>query len=351
MSFLKSYPQIKIIQELAKRKKAKIYLVGGFLRDHLLGVKKQDFDFSVEKDALKIARSFANKIKGAYVLLDEERKCARVVKKQKGEIYTFDFADFRAKTFSLDLSHRDFTINTLSVDLQDIGKETEIEDVIKDRKAAIKALKSKKIIMTSVRVFKEDPLRMMRAFSLRAVLGFKIDKKTKEQIKKDVNLICNVSYERIREELFKILKSSSAAATLKEMDSISLLEKIIPQLRIMFDCKQGGYHHLDVWLHSLETVAKVEELVEELRGDQEVQKYLDEPISAQHPRISLIKFAALVHDIGKPDTRKKEKERLSFHGHERVGEKFVREISRMMVFILYLSVVLNLIYSTDGQLK
>ena len=78
----------------------------------------QDMDFALEKSALKVAKSFANKIKGAYILLDEERQCARVAKKRNGQLLTFDFADFRAKTLRGDLKKRDFTVNTLCLDLK-----------------------------------------------------------------------------------------------------------------------------------------------------------------------------------------------------------------------------------------
>ncbi|MBU1995718.1 MAG: HD domain-containing protein [Candidatus Omnitrophica bacterium] len=332
MSFLKSYPQIKIIKDISKGKKVKVYLVGGYLRDHFLGVEKTDFDFAVSKDALKIAKLFAEKIKGAYVLLDEERECARVAKKVRGTLFTFDFAGFRAKTFLGDLSHRDFTINTFSVDLDEVKENSELDGLICDLKKGLKDLEAKTIKMTSAGVFKEDPLRMLRAFSLQATLGFKIEAKTTQQIIKDVALIRNVSAERIREELFKFLGSEEAAKTLKQMHSIKLLEILIPQIRVMFDCKQGAYHHLDVWPHSLETVVQFEKLVKELESDVEIQDYLRNGAGPQRcsdrNRVGLIKLAALLHDIGKPDTRKKEGERLSFHAHERVGKNFVREISK-----------------------
>ena len=121
--FLKQYPRLKIIQDAAKTRGLKIYLVGGFLRDLLLDRQGAcgvlDFDFAIEKDAIGFAQYFARTIKGVFVLLDGENGCARVVKKHEGRILVFDFADFRAKTLQGDLAHRDFTINTLCVDLED----------------------------------------------------------------------------------------------------------------------------------------------------------------------------------------------------------------------------------------
>src|SRR6185503_14370590 len=123
---------IKIIQALAQKEQLKVYLVGGFLRDHLLGRSKMDYDFAVSKNALKLARNFAKNIKGSYVLLDKEHGCARVCKKIEEGIATYDFADFRAKTFKADLSHRDFTINTLAVPVADLAKPASLADLIID---------------------------------------------------------------------------------------------------------------------------------------------------------------------------------------------------------------------------
>jgi len=351
MSLLSDYPQLKIIQDVAKKKKVSIYLVGGFLRDFLLGIEKLDFDFAVEKNALTVARVFSEKIKGAYILLDEERGCARVVHriskrksvrsrqksaisggpKSRGKFITFDFADFRAKTFKEDLAHRDFTINTLSLDMSKLNASTEISDVLMDVRKGIKDIKDKCIKRTSVKVFKEDPLRMMRAFSLKATLGFKIEPKTLNQIRKEKDLICDVSYERIREELFKVLETHKAAQILKSMDRVGLLERIVPQIKVMYGCKQGAYHHLDVWPHSVETVVQMEKIFGQVEGDKEITDYLKESLGGNRSRQSIMKLAALLHDIGKPDTRKKEPGgRLSFHSHEHVGRNIVKHVANML---------------------
>ncbi|OGX37729.1 MAG: hypothetical protein A3D87_04215 [Omnitrophica WOR_2 bacterium RIFCSPHIGHO2_02_FULL_50_17] len=330
MPFLKDYPYIKIIQQIAKHKKTPLYLVGGFLRDYFLGNPKLDFDFAVEKDALRLARLLARHIKGAFVLLDSERGCGRVVKKHKGQVMTFDFADFRAPTFPGDLAHRDFTINTLAVDLSRIYPVTEIPQALIDRKGALKDIKGKCIRQVSVKVFREDPLRMMRAFTLRAALGFKIERRTLAQIKKDKDLLPGVSYERIRDELFKILATERAADTFKAMDKAGLLEKVIPQIKVMYRCRQGTYHHLDVWPHSLETVVQLEKVFKELRRDKDVMDYCREFFGGDRRRQALLKLAALLHDIGNPDPRRKVGARFVFHAHERVGRDIVSPIAKML---------------------
>jgi putative nucleotidyltransferase with HDIG domain len=277
-----------------------------------------------------LAHAFSKKIKGAYVLLDEGRGCARVAKKVKGSLYTFDFADFRAKTFKEDLAHRDFTVNTLSLDLVNISDSAEASEALIDVTRGLKDIKEKRIKRTSVKVFEEDPLRLMRAFSLKATLGFKIELKTLNLIRKQRDLIRNVSYERIREELFKVLETEKAAQILKSMDRVGLLEKIIPQVKVMHHCKQGTYHHLNVWPHSLETVVQMEKIFAQTKDDKEITDYLDGSLGGNRSRRSLMKLAALLHDIGKPDTRKIENGKMSFHGHEHVGKTIVKHIAVML---------------------
>ena len=321
---------MKVIRDLAKQRKLEVYLVGGFLRDHILGSSKTDFDFAVSRGAVQLARLFSGKIKGAYILLDDQRGCARVCKKIKGELYTFDFADFRAKTFKDDLGHRDFTINTLSLDLLSLEEQTTVDEALVDLKRGLKDIKEKKIKMVSVRAFREDPLRMLRAFSLKAAWDLKIEPETLERIKKDKDLMRGVSYERIRDEMFKILAAPKGAHVLKDMDRCGLLDQVIPQIRVMYTCQQGTYHHLDVWPHSLETVVQVEGVFKQFEGHEEINAYLDETFAANRTRRVLIKLACLLHDIGKPDTRRTEDGRVLFHGHEHVGAQIVRSIAKMM---------------------
>ena len=330
MFLLKEYPQLKIIQTIAKKGKIKVHLVGGFLRDCLLNRPKYDFDFAIPAKAVKFARQVAPKVQGAFILLDDEHGCARVAKKTNRGLQTFDFADYRAKTLKGDLEHRDFTINTLCVDLLSLNEKDSLPQSLIDLKGAVKDIKAKKIKMVSATAFKEDPLRLVRAFSHQANLNFKIEAKTLTRIKGDRRLLKDVSAERIRDEFFKILTIPRAAEILKGMDKIGLLEEIMPQITVMYDCKQGGYHHLDVWPHSLETVAQLEKIFVESRSDEELTQYFQESLAGERRRFALMKLAALLHDIGKPDTRKKEEGRISFHGHERVGMRIVRAISHML---------------------
>ena len=98
----------------------------------------------------------------------------------------------------------------------------------------------------------------------------------------------------------------------------------------MYGIVQGGYHHLDVWQHSLEVVLKIEQIVDEMNANERVKKYMHESIGGGHSRLALLKMAALLHDIGKPETRLQEKDRTTFHGHEHAGERITRQVARQL---------------------
>ena len=139
-----------------------------------------------------------------------------------------------------------------------------------------------------------------------------------------------VAAERIREEIFKILASSRAHETLSSMDKIGLLPQVIPQITVMYGVHQGGYHHLDVWKHSLEVIAQIEKLIEEMSTNERIKAYLHETIGGGHTRLALLKMAALLHDIGKPETRRQEGARMTFHSHEHAGERITRQVAKQL---------------------
>jgi putative nucleotidyltransferase with HDIG domain len=330
MSLLHTNPSLKIIKSLAQTRKTDVYLVGGFLRDYFLDKQKLDFDFAVSAGALNLAKSFARRIGGSYVLLDKERGCARVCKKERGTLATYDFADFRAKTFKGDLARRDFTVNTLALCVNTLSASDTPASALIANASAKKDLSGRRIRMMSARSFIDDPLRILRAYSLCAQHGFRIEAKTLAQMKKDAKRLAGVSPERVRDELFKVLSSDDCGRHLRRMDNDGMLEYVIPQVRIMDNCKQGTYHHLDVWPHSLETVSQLDGILRSDWPGEGLVGYLQEPVAGERKRLHIMRLAALLHDIGKPQTRKVEKGRVSFHGHEHVGKQIVRGVAKML---------------------
>jgi len=319
------YPQLSMIRDALRSSGKRIFLVGGALRDYYLNRRGNDFDFAVNGGAIALSRKLARQIKGTFVLLDSEHGSARVVKRQDGVIYTFDLTDWRGTSIQKDLNLRDFTINALAVDIfnQDKGDlaTLEVQGSRRDLKAGV-------VRMISPKAFKDDPLRLLRGFSLQATLGFKMEAQTLRQIKKDTHLISTVAAERIREEIFRVLASPRAYDTLFRMDKIGLLPQVIPQITVMVGVDQGGYHHLDVWRHSLQVLLKIEKLIVDLSSNERMKSYLQENIGGGHTRLALLKMAALLHDIGKPETRRLEGARMTFHTHEHAGQRIVRQVAK-----------------------
>lgn len=316
------------IVSLARREGEEIYLVGGFLRDIVLGREKEplDLDFSLRKGAIDFGRRLARILKCGFVVLDKEHGCCRLVlrKPHVPTEATFDFVDFRGATLKEDLRKRDFTINTLAVRLPLEGGE------LFDFFGAQKDMAKKVIRAVDERCFDEDPLRVLRAFSLGAIFGFQIEPRTLRFIKAKKEMLKDAAGERMRDELFKILGVEDAWRHICLLDKNGVLEVVIPQVSVMHNVKQGGYHHLDVWGHSMETVRKIEEVIHHLKGRQDIDAYLDEPLAGGRRRRQFVKLAALLHDIGKPKAYEVKAGKTMFHGHERIGRIISDSVSERL---------------------
>src|SRR3989338_44513 len=336
---IKANPYLKLIIHQLNKYPQEFYLVGGYPRDLFLKRKKEvfDFDFALSSDAIKISREIARSLKSGFVVLDKEHGSCRIVYNRSGLSCNFDFTDFRGSAASTiggrdiftDLSLRDFTINSLGLDLSVLGKAKNIKDILIDKYGAIKDIKSGNIRVVSDSSLSDDPLRILRAYSLSAVLDFKIEPKTKILVKKHKNKITASAFERVSEELFKILNSGNAFDTFKAMADAGVLDEIIPEVKVMRKVSQGPYHHLDVYGHCFEALKQIEGLFEELKRYRDIQFFLDRIISGTHTKRALLKFSAFLHDIGKPVSKEHIKDKVCFHGHERTGRNIVRGIAEL----------------------
>jgi len=339
---LKKIDLLKAVHRFAKQRKVRLYLVGGILRDMILNRDKEnlDLDFCLRKNAISFGQKLSRELKAGFVVLDKEHGACRLVKRVKDKVYTLDFTDFRDKTIEKDLLRRDFTINALALDLEKIfDKSTPLgmgscieglDSLLIDPYGGKQDLKLKTIRAVNKKGFDEDPLRILRAYSFSAALRFKIEKKTLQLIKSKANKLSEVSSERIRDELFKILDKPNAFDYLAQMDDLKIIKTIIPEIETMRGLKQGPYHHLDVWRHTLETIRQLEILNAELRNRREIKNYLNETISGERKRRALLKLGALFHDIGKPLALRHEDGKTKFHGHEKIGLEMSEEIAKRL---------------------
>lgn len=328
-SKLKKIPHFSTLATLAARRKVNIWLVGGFLRDSYLKLSKplRDFDFCVEKNTTALAREFARKLKAKCIVLDKHTESLRVIVKREGIVYTYDFTRMRGKDLSADLALRDFSVNSLAVDIR--HKPFKLIDCYQ----GLRDLKSKTARIIKKRVIADDPLRILRGFSLLSNYGFKIEPISLKVMVKNKRLIKRVSKERISEELFKILASNSCHRAVKLLDKFKIIDEIIPEISQMRGVYQGAYHHLKVWQHCLETLRQFELLNQKVfLKDKAVSQYLSEPIAQGHSRLQIVKLACLLHDIGKPAAKRRTNKKTIFHTHEKIGRDMVAKIGRDLRF-------------------
>ena len=321
-----------------------VYLVGGAVRDLLTNRISPDFDFAVPSNGISLARTVANALKADFMVLDSERDTGRVVIIE-GETYTYlDFAAFRGATLEDDLRDRDFTINAMALNLRDI--------TIIDPLNGATDIRAKVIRACSPNSLTNDPVRILRAVRQAAAFGFTIDKSTRELMKQAADKINNVSIERVRDEVFKILGGPKASASIRALEMLGVLQHLMPELLKMRGVTQSNPHIHEVWTHTLAVVDQLDNLLtSSLRLDfdpektsdmfmglvslkigryrEQIAKHFANQLNPSRSHRSLLFFAALYHDVCKPDTKTiDESGRIRFFDHDIKGADVVADRAR-----------------------
>ncbi len=308
-----------------------LYISGGALRDWLLGNSPNDLDFTISYGA----EAFLGQVKknygtGTIVPLGtrHDDTCRLVL-----DGLMVDVSGFRrgSATIREDLSKRDFTVNALSADFQDVvDHDREIEII--DPMNGIEDIQ-KKVIRGCPAAFSDDPLRMLRAFRFAALLGFEVVPDTLADIAAKANLIGLSAAERICYELDQIMMSPRAYAAFMGMNAVGLTEWIIPELSEGDGVSQPSFHHLDVLEHNLFTLDCIERIIAD-PGDffpenhEVIATYLEDIKT-----LTAIKWAALFHDVGKPATRDvlpEKDDRITFYGHDEEGRRKFEEFAERL---------------------
>jgi poly(A) polymerase len=318
------------LSEFLQQRNIDCYLVGGFVRDGLLGRTNNDIDLAIDGDALKISSQVAASFDGRMIPLDEVNQVARVVFPEAKSQWHLDFASLRG-SIEEDLRYRDFTVNSIAVRLAEVKGEWSNVKLI-DPLNGYRDLKQRVISAVSDDSFRQDPARLLRAIRLSATLDFYIEPRTESLIQRDGELIVNVAGERLRDELCYILDTYRAYSSLYHLDRLGLLAHLMPELTGARGVTQPKEHYWDVFDHSLETVACVELLLRERTTDgidhilalapwsDDLASHFSQEISGGRTRRCLLKLAALLHDIAKPATKTiEESGKMRFLGHAKEG--------------------------------
>lgn len=287
--------------------KAEIYLVGGGVRDMLLGQSSKDFDFVTPAPAIPLARKVAEQLDGAFYILDKERDAGRVllVDDDSGRIH-LDFTAQRGSSLDADLRGRDFTINAMALDLRQ-------PQALLDPLGGAADLQARVLRACSSHSFEDDPIRVLRAVRMAASFRLKIEQQSREAMRTAAPQLGSVSAERQRDEVFRLLLAPKAATSLRALELLGALKEVLPEVSAL---KGRG----DLWessLRTLEHLDKVLSLVgkeypEEGAKDmysglivlslgryrQQIGAHLDSELVAERPLRGLLCLAGLYHAAG-----------------------------------------------------
>jgi putative nucleotidyltransferase with HDIG domain len=310
---------------LAESSGVNLYIVGGYLRDALLGrfnagTKPKDIDYAVQGgSAFAFAKLVADELNGHFVPLDESNDTARVV--LTDEALTMDFAGCVGGSIEKDVLRRDFSINAL------VWKSSE-PNTVTDLIGGLEDLKSLTIRAISEKTFVEDPLRVLRAYRFSASLGAKIEPETFAWVNKHADKLKMVAAERINFELFTAL-SHPASEIVLSMGAAGILEIIFPELIETRRVTTNSFHHLGLFEHSLETIPQLEKRMDSLPDW--VLEGVDKDLSFGVSRLAATKIACILHDIGKPQTWViNEDGRHTFYAHDHIGAEMCEAIAERL---------------------
>ncbi len=309
---------LKLAGQVGSELEKQVYVVGGFVRDIFMQNISKEIDLMVVGDGIKFAEALAKQLAVKKIIPFKEFSTAKIpyekirIDVAAARIESYDDKSRKPTTVIYtdlkgDLVRRDFTINAMAVDIlpESFGE-------LHDPYSGILDLQAKQITtpLDPDETFCEDPLRMLRAAYFASQFGFEVDKKCCDSIIRQKNRILIVSQERITAELLKILASPKPSIGLFILQETGLMKLIFPEIDAMYGIDQTPeWHHKDIFFHTMQVVDNAAKLTEKME----------------------IRFAALVHDIAKPTTRRiDQKKGYTFHGHDAIGEKILDKVAQRM---------------------
>ncbi|MBN1529851.1 MAG: HDIG domain-containing protein [Thermoleophilaceae bacterium] len=302
------------------------WVVGGTVRDELLGRPVTDVDVAVAGDAEAAARALAAELRGPVFRLSERFGAWRALDRRHGVSY--DLSSLQGESIEEDLRRRDFSVNAMARPVA--GGE------LLDPEGGRRDLDARVLRVLSPEAYEADPLRTLRLARFAAELGFAPDPETERITRTAVPRVTEASAERIFGELRRLVVAPGAVAGLELADRLGLLRAVLPELDDLHDVDQSRYHHLDVYGHTIEVLARQIELegrLEDVFGEHApaLRAVLREPLADDLDRGQAIRLGALLHDVGKPATRGVLPDgRVTFLGHDELGERMVRDICRRL---------------------
>jgi poly(A) polymerase len=319
---LAAAPSVRVCREALVAEEA--WIVGGTVRDAALGREVKDVDLVIAGDERRAAREIGRAAGGPVFALSEEFASWRALAPGGG--WHADVSRLRGDGIEADLGRRDFTVNAIAVALEDPAAPP------LDPCDGLSDLEARALRAVSARSFSDDPLRILRAARLAAELAFEVDQGTAALARAEAGRAGEPAGERQLAELRLLLTSADPLRGLRLLDELAATPTLLPELEALRGVEQNPYHHLDVHGHTMEVLARLIEVEGDLEAfvgptATEVRELLAEPLADELTRGGALRFGALFHDLGKPETRAVgEGGRVLFIGHDRAGARLVREL-------------------------
>jgi poly(A) polymerase len=301
------------------------WIVGGAVRDAALGREVVDADLAVAGDPAAAARAIGKAAGGPAFSLSEEFGTWRAV----GPDWHVDVTALRGESIDADLALRDFTINSVAVRLADPAAPP------LDPTGGLGDLDAKLLRATSARSFADDPLRVLRAARLASTLGLGLEQRTVELARAAADRAGEPAGERQLAELRLLITGVHPIRGLSLLDEFGATETVLPELRTLHGVEQNPNHHLDVYSHTIEVLRQLLEVESDLERyagvrAAEAADLLAEPLADDMTRGGALRFGAVVHDMGKPATRGRHGDYITFIGHDREGAAIVGDICKRL---------------------
>ena len=299
------------------------WLVGGAVRDAILGRPTFDLDVAVEGDVAAAARSLARTARGPVFELSDAFGSWRVMARNRG--WQVDLSPLRGGSLEADLALRDFTVNAIAEPLQG-GARVDPHGGVRDLAAGC-------LRAVGPEAFADDPLRVVRLVRLAAELGLGADPATCALARTSAPGAATVAQERVFAELKHIVAGDGVVASLALMDDLGLTAAILPELHALHGVDQNRYHHADVYAHTIEVLERAMELQADPGATfgaahaDAVRAVLAEPLAEDVDRGFGLRIGALLHDVAKPVTLgRRDDGTPTFLGHDSAGAELSREI-------------------------
>jgi poly(A) polymerase len=302
------------------------WVVGGTVRDALLERPRVDVDVALRGDPESAARAVAGLVRGPVFRLSEAFGAWRAIDRRAG--VTYDFAPLQGDTIEADLAARDFTVNAMAVPFEG--------GALLDPHGGRGDLERGVLRVLGKGAYEADPLRPLRLARLASELGFAPDPETERLTVAAAPTLTRASPERVLGELRRLIVAEGALAGVSLADRLGLLGAALPEVASLHGVEQSHFHHLDVYEHTLEVLRcqiELETSLDEVFGEQagELRAVLAEPLADELTRQQALRLGALLHDVGKPSTRAVlPNGRVTFIGHDAVGEDMVRGLCRRL---------------------